>query len=63
MEIETNGAITPEEAIRASAKILVEQLAVFAQLEGSEIAASTQPQRSAARSSIRSCCVRSTSSS
>ena len=36
MEIETNGAISPEEAIRASAKILVEQLAVFAQLEGSE---------------------------
>ncbi|MBK1612205.1 DNA-directed RNA polymerase subunit alpha [Rubrivivax gelatinosus] len=34
MEIETNGAITPEEAIRQSAKILVEQLAVFAQLEG-----------------------------
>ena len=33
MEIETNGAITPEEAIRSSAKILVEQLAVFAQLE------------------------------
>ncbi|MCP5271545.1 MAG: DNA-directed RNA polymerase subunit alpha [Burkholderiaceae bacterium] len=32
MEIETNGAISPEEAIRASAKILVEQLAVFAQL-------------------------------
>ena len=34
MEIETNGAIGPEEAIRASAKILVEQFAVFAQLEG-----------------------------
>ena len=33
MEIQTNGAITPEEAIRASAKILVEQLAIFAQLE------------------------------
>ena len=33
MEIETNGAIPPEEAIRQSAKILVEQLAVFAQLE------------------------------
>ncbi|MBL8362009.1 MAG: DNA-directed RNA polymerase subunit alpha [Rubrivivax sp.] len=33
MEIETNGAVTPEEAIRQSAKILVEQLAVFAQLE------------------------------
>jgi DNA-directed RNA polymerase subunit alpha len=32
MEIETNGATTPEDAIRASAKILVEQLAVFAGL-------------------------------
>lgn len=33
MEIETNGAIPPEEAIRQSARILVEQLAIFAQLE------------------------------
>ncbi|MBA4110050.1 MAG: DNA-directed RNA polymerase subunit alpha [Leptothrix sp. (in: Bacteria)] len=47
MEIETNGAISPEEAIRASAKILVEQLAVFAQLEGSEIAAFDTPAKSA----------------
>jgi DNA-directed RNA polymerase subunit alpha len=48
MEIETNGAITAEDAVRASAKILVEQLAVFAQLEGSELAAFEQPaQRSA----------------
>jgi DNA-directed RNA polymerase subunit alpha len=37
IEIETNGAIGPEEAVRASAKILVEQLAVFAQLEGVDI--------------------------
>jgi DNA-directed RNA polymerase subunit alpha len=37
VEIETNGAITAEDAVRASAKILVEQLAVFAQLEGSEL--------------------------
>ena len=37
LEIETNGAITAEEAVRASAKILVEQLAVFAQLDGGEI--------------------------
>ena len=44
MEINTNGAISPEEAIRASAKILVEQLAVFAQLENSEIAAFNEPQ-------------------
>ena len=34
MEIETNGAISAEDAVRASSKILVEQLAVFAQLEG-----------------------------
>jgi DNA-directed RNA polymerase subunit alpha len=33
MEIETNGALAPEDAIRQSAKILVEQLAVFAQME------------------------------
>ncbi len=37
MEIETNGAITPEEAVRASAKILVEQLAIFAQLPSDSI--------------------------
>ena len=43
MEIETNGAITAEEAVRSSAKILVEQLAVFAQLEGNELAAFDSP--------------------
>jgi DNA-directed RNA polymerase subunit alpha len=48
MEIETNGAISPEEAIRASAKILVEQLAVFAQLDVGDIAAFDQPAKSAA---------------
>ncbi len=37
MEIETNGAISAEEAVRSSSKILVEQLAVFAQLEGDQI--------------------------
>ncbi|MEY3523939.1 MAG: DNA-directed polymerase subunit alpha [Pseudomonadota bacterium] len=37
VEIETNGAITAEDAVRSSAKILVEQLAVFAQLEGAEL--------------------------
>lgn len=46
LEIETNGSIGPEEAVRASAKILVEQLAVFAQLEGVELSAFDQaPQR------------------
>jgi DNA-directed RNA polymerase subunit alpha len=43
MQIETNGSISPEEAIRASAKILVEQLAVFAQLEGSDMASFSEP--------------------
>lgn len=43
VEIETNGAITAEDAVRASAKILVEQLAVFAQLEGGELDALVAP--------------------
>ena len=48
LEIETNGAISAEDAVRASAKILVEQLAVFAQLEGGELAAfDAPPQRTA----------------
>jgi DNA-directed RNA polymerase subunit alpha len=36
MEIETNGAVTPEEAIRASAQILVDQLVVFTGLQPNE---------------------------
>ena len=43
VEIETNGAISAEDAVRSSAKILVEQLAVFAQLEGNELAAFDSP--------------------
>jgi DNA-directed RNA polymerase subunit alpha len=39
MEIETNGAITAEDAVRSAARILVEQLAVFAQIDASELAA------------------------
>ncbi len=34
IDIETNGAIEPEEAIRYSARILLDQLSVFADLEG-----------------------------
>ncbi|MDR3158713.1 MAG: DNA-directed RNA polymerase subunit alpha [Zoogloeaceae bacterium] len=34
VDIETNGVIQPEEAIRAAARILVSQLEVFADLEG-----------------------------
>ena len=36
MDIQTNGSISAEEAIRTSARILVEQLSVFASLEGAE---------------------------
>lgn len=37
MEIETNGVIEPEEAIRNAARILMEQLSVFADLEGTAL--------------------------
>ena len=39
VDIETNGALGAEDAVRASAKILVEQLAVFAQLDGGDVEA------------------------
>ena len=45
MEIETNGAIAPEEAIRQSARILVEQLAFFAQIDVNDIPAFDAPQQ------------------
>ncbi len=34
VDVETNGVVAPEEAVRQSARILVEQLSVFAALEG-----------------------------
>src|SRR3970040_862001 len=37
VDIETNGAIEPEEAIRYAARVLVDQLSVFAQLEGTAL--------------------------
>ncbi len=39
MDIETNGVIDPEEAIRHAARILVDQLSVFADLEGTPVQA------------------------
>jgi DNA-directed RNA polymerase subunit alpha len=38
MDIETNGVVEPEEAIRYAARVLVDQLSVFAALEGTPIA-------------------------
>jgi DNA-directed RNA polymerase subunit alpha len=47
MEIETNGALAPEDAIRQSARILVEQLAHFAQIDvqGGDIVMPVAPRR------------------
>ncbi|MFO7189320.1 MAG: DNA-directed RNA polymerase subunit alpha [Pseudomonadota bacterium] len=42
MDIETNGAIEPEEAIRYAARVLVDQLSVFAALEGTPVAVDTE---------------------
>src|SRR5690606_13836773 len=36
LDIETNGVISPEEAVRQSARILMDQISVFAALEGAE---------------------------
>lgn len=41
MDIETNGAIDPEEAIRFAARVLMDQLHVFADLQGTPMAFET----------------------
>ena len=46
MTIETNGVISPEEAIRQSAGILVDQLVVFAALENNQVTGDVQSARS-----------------
>lgn len=38
LDIETNGAIDPEEAVRAAARILIDQMSLFADLEGTPAA-------------------------
>lgn len=40
LDIQTNGVITPEEAVRQSARLLMDQISVFAALEGAGEAAS-----------------------
>jgi DNA-directed RNA polymerase subunit alpha len=39
MDVETNGVIEPEEAIRSSARILIDQLSMFADLKGTPVVA------------------------
>ena len=46
MHIYTNGVISPEDAVRQSAGILIEQLAVFADLQSTEEVGETAGQRS-----------------
>ncbi|MHB1678234.1 MAG: DNA-directed RNA polymerase subunit alpha [Sulfuriferula sp.] len=38
LDVETNGTIDPEEAVRYAARVLVEQLALFADLKGTPVA-------------------------
>ena len=58
IDLETNGTIDPEEAIRRAATILQQQLAVFVDLERGRGRSRRRKTRS-----IRSCCARSTISS
>ncbi len=44
IDIETNGAVDPEEAIRYAARVLMDQLSVFADLEGTPAAAPAEKQ-------------------
>jgi len=47
LDIETNGAVdNPEEAVRTAARILMTQLSVFAELEGTPVSAETPKQTS-----------------
>ena len=57
IDIETNGVIEPEEAVRYAARILVDQLSVFARPEGHR---RCRPRSRRRRRSTRSCCARST---
>lgn len=43
LNVETNGVITPEEAVRQSARILMDQISVFAALEGAGETFEAQP--------------------
>jgi DNA-directed RNA polymerase subunit alpha len=43
MDIETNGVVEPEQAIRDAARILVDQLSVFAALEGTAVPPEEKP--------------------
>ena len=56
IDIETNGVVEPEDAIRTAARMLIDQLSVFADLEGTAVPV----EHKASVQVDRSCCVRST---
>jgi len=49
LDIETNGVISPEEAVRQSARILMDQIRVFAELEGGAVAECGMPMHASAQ--------------
>jgi DNA-directed RNA polymerase subunit alpha len=53
IDLETNGAIDPEEAIRYSARVLMDQLSVFADLEDTNVAPIEQKQMPVAPELLR----------
>ncbi len=59
IDIETNGTVDPEQAIRHAATILQDQLSAFVDLQ----ARTRTPRPHRKPTSIRSCCARSTTSS
>ena len=62
MQVETNGAVTPEDAVALAARILQDQLQLFINFEEPKAG---RPEATPARAcrSTRTCCARSTSSS
>ena len=62
MRVETNGAVTPEDAVALAARILQDQLQLFINFEEPRHAVEKEIAR-ASRCSTRTCCARSTSSS
>ena len=62
MRVETNGAVTPEDAVALAARILQDQLQLFINFEEPQ-ASRSEAIAEPSRRSTRTCCARSTSSS
>lgn len=54
MDIETNGSIDPEEAVRYAARVLMDQLSIFADLEGTPVTAEVPKQSAVDPTLLRS---------